>query len=32
MPPHQKPGETPLKPGEYTERGPRGGEVPRLVL
>lgn len=24
----QKPGETPKKPGEYTERGPRGGEVP----
>ena len=29
----QKPGETPRKPGEYRERGPRGGEVqkPRTV-
>ncbi len=29
----QKPGQTPSKPGEYTERGPRGGEVrnPRTV-
>ena len=29
----QKPGETPSKPGEYTERGPRGGAVqkPRTV-
>ena len=25
----QKPGEVPQKPGEYLERGPRGGEVPR---
>lgn len=24
----QKPGETPDRPGEYKERGPRGGEVP----
>ena len=24
----QKPGETPAKPGEYEERGPRGGKVP----
>ena len=24
----QKPGETPVKPGEYEERGPRGGKVP----
>jgi hypothetical protein len=24
----QKPGETPNKPGEYVERGPRGGQVP----
>lgn len=29
----QKPGETPNKPGEYEEKGPRGGEVskPRRV-
>ena len=29
----QKPGQTPNKPGEYIERGPRGGEVrnPRTV-
>ena len=26
--PRQKPGEQPSKPGEYIERGPRGGEVP----
>lgn len=26
--PLQKPGETPAKPGEYGERGPRGGAVP----
>jgi len=28
-----KPGEIPIKPGEYLERGPRGGEVndPRQV-
>lgn len=26
--PTQKPGEKPAKPGEYVERGPRGGEVP----
>lgn len=25
----QKPGEKPARPGEYEERGPRGGEVPR---
>ena len=25
---HQKPGETPNRPGEYEERGPRGGQVP----
>ena len=24
----QKPGEIPNKPGEYIERGPRGGQVP----
>ena len=24
----QKPGETPQRPGEYEERGPRGGQVP----
>lgn len=24
----QRPGETPAKPGEYEERGPRGGKVP----
>ncbi len=24
----QKPGEIPAMPGEYIERGPRGGEVP----
>ena len=31
--PRQKPGEQPAKPGEYVERGPRGGEVqhPRQV-
>jgi hypothetical protein len=23
----QKPGEIPSKPGEYVERGPRGGEI-----
>ena len=28
MPNRQKPGETPNKPGEYRERGPRGGNVP----
>jgi hypothetical protein len=29
----QKPGEKPVKPGEYIERGPRGGQVqnPRVV-
>lgn len=29
----QKPGETPARPGEYEERGPRGGQVtdPRQV-
>lgn len=25
----QKPGETPARPGEYEERGPRGGQVPK---
>jgi len=25
----QKPGESPRKPGEYKEVGPRGGAVPR---
>lgn len=25
----QKPGENPQRPGEYIERGPRGGEVPK---
>ena len=31
--PLQKPGEKPARPGEYIERGPRGGEVskPRRV-
>lgn len=31
--PLQKPGEKPAKPGEYIERGPKGGEVskPRQV-
>ncbi len=24
----QKPGETPIKPGEYLEKSPRGGAVP----
>ena len=24
----QKPGETPNRPGEYEEKGPRGGDVP----
>lgn len=24
----QKPGEIPDKPGEYEERGPRGGKIP----
>jgi hypothetical protein len=24
----QKPGEKPKRPGEYIERGPRGGDVP----
>lgn len=24
----QKPGENPTRPGEYEERGPRGGKVP----
>lgn len=24
----QKPGEKPSKPGEYIERGPRGGKIP----
>lgn len=33
MAPLQKPGEKPAKPGEYIERGPRGGQVrdPRQV-
>ncbi len=32
-PNRQKPGEKPKKPGEYIEKGPRGGEVdkPRQV-
>lgn len=25
----QKPGEQPTRPGEYQEKGPRGGEVPK---
>lgn len=29
MPPLQRPGQPPAKPGEYIERGPRGGEVPK---
>lgn len=24
----QKPGERPVRPGEYQERGPRGGQIP----
>ena len=28
VPPLQSPGETPAQPGEYIERGPRGGRVP----
>jgi hypothetical protein len=24
----QKPGEKPISPGEYEERGPRGGQIP----
>ena len=28
MAPRQKPGQTPARPGEYIERGPRGGEGP----
>lgn len=28
MPLTQKPGEIPNRPGEYEERGPRGGEIP----
>ena len=28
MAPLQKPGEIPARPGEYTERGKRGGKVP----
>lgn len=33
MAPRQKPGEKPKRPGEYEERGPRGGQVrdPRVV-
>ncbi len=27
--PTQKPGENPARSGEYIERGPRGGEVPK---
>ena len=27
--PTQKPGENPTRPGEYVERGPRGGTVPK---
>ena len=26
---NQKPGETPARPGEYEERGPQGGKVPK---
>ncbi|MBD3649791.1 MAG: YjzC family protein [Alcanivorax sp.] len=29
MPNRQKPGESPRRPGEYRERGPRGGDVPK---
>lgn len=29
MAPLQKPGQAPNKPGEYIERGPRGGSVPK---
>jgi len=25
----QKPGEKPNRPGEYVERGPRGGRIPK---
>lgn len=28
MPARQRPGEKPARPGEYVERGPRGGKVP----
>ncbi len=28
MPNPQKPGQKPVKPGEYEERGPRGGHIP----
>ncbi len=28
MPDNQKPGEKPNRPGEYEERGPRGGIIP----
>jgi hypothetical protein len=27
--PLQKPGQKPILPGEYGERGPKGGEVPK---
>jgi hypothetical protein len=29
MPQRQKPGEVPARTGEYEERGPRGGQVPK---
>ncbi|HCN98969.1 MAG: YjzC family protein [Alloalcanivorax venustensis] len=29
MPNRQKPGEAPRRPGEYRERGRRGGDVPK---
>lgn len=28
MPINQKPGEKPVRPGEYEERGGRGGKIP----
>jgi hypothetical protein len=28
----QKPGEKPIRPGEYEERGPRGGQVKCFCL
>ena len=29
MPNLQKPGEKPKQPGEYEERGPQGGKIPK---
>lgn len=30
--PLQKPGQIPAKPGEYVERGPRGGQIPKPCI